>query len=129
MKTLTKLSFLLFTAILISCSGSSDEETNDIINNDNDNNSNNGEGSSLSGITYSEDIAPIMAANCISCHGNPTNNGAPNSMTTANQVKNAIETRGLISEIESGTMPQNAANLTNDEVEAFKVWQEEGFKD
>jgi hypothetical protein len=50
-------------------------------------------------------------------------------MTTANQVKNAIETRGLISEIESGTMPQNAANLSNDEVEAFKVWQEEGFKD
>ena len=98
-------------------------------NNNNDDNTDSGDESSISGVTYSGDIAAIVTANCISCHGNPTSNGAPNSLTTAAQVKNAIETQGLIAEIESGSMPQNAGKLSNDQIETFKVWQEEGFKD
>ncbi len=132
MKTLTKLSFLLLSVIFISCSSSTNEDTNEVIeignNNNSDNNDSGGE-SSISGVTYSGDIASIVTANCVSCHGNPTSNGAPNSLTTAAQVKNAIENQGLIAEIESGTMPKNAGRLSDDQIETFKVWQEEGFKD
>ncbi len=116
----------------MSCSSSTEEDTNEVIDIGNSNSSDDADSggeSSISGVTYSVDIAPIITARCISCHGDPTSNGAPNSLTTAAQVKNAIETRGLIAEIESGSMPQNAANLTNVQVETFKVWQEEGFKD
>ena len=132
MKTLTKLTFLLVTVLFISCSSSANEDTDEVIdigNNNNGDGNNSGDESSISGVTYSGDIAAIVTANCISCHGNPTSNGAPNSLTTAAQVKNAIETQGLIAEIESGSMPQNAGKLSNDQIETFKVWQEEGFKD
>ncbi|MGB0837114.1 MAG: c-type cytochrome [Flavobacteriaceae bacterium] len=82
----------------------------------------------LSGITYSQHIAPIMSANCVSCHGNNPSNGAPMSLTTAAQVKSAIQNNGLISSVESGNMPPSGS-LSPMEIASLKTWETEGFTD
>ena len=56
-------------------------------------------------INYQDNIRPIMTANCVSCHGNPPTNNAPMSLTTYNTVRSAVETRGLLSRINSTTNP------------------------
>ncbi|NER10972.1 hypothetical protein SAMN06265375_10245 [Muriicola jejuensis] len=79
-------------------------------------------------LTYQNDIRPIIQSNCVSCHGNPPTNNAPMSLTSLTLVRNAIETRGLISRINSttnpmppdGLMAQNARTL-------IAEWANQGF--
>lgn len=79
-------------------------------------------------LSYQSDIRPIIQGNCLSCHGTPPTNNAPMSLTSLTLVKNAIETRGLLSRINSSTnpmppdglMPQNARTL-------IAEWANQGF--
>lgn len=105
---------LSLSLLLISCANDSDDDVNPIPNNNTD-------------VTYSGNIKSIIDGNCIGCHSNPPQNSAPMSLTTYDNVKNAVQTRGLISQLESGAMPKDASKLSNASIQAIKDWQTGGF--
>lgn len=83
-------------------------------------------------IKYSTDIAPIISANCLSCHSSPPVNGAPMKLTTLDDVKNAILTRGLIDRISRaqgapGMMPNGGTRLPQETIDKVIEWQNDGF--
>jgi len=49
------------------------------------------------------------------------------SLTTYTNVKEAVETRGLINQIETGNMPKTGNALTTTQIQNFKTWQTNGF--
>lgn len=79
-------------------------------------------------ITYDANIKSIMSNNCTVCHGSPTSQGAPMSLTTYTEVKKAVESRNLIGRInnssnpmpQSGLMPQMNRDL-------IQQWQDDGL--
>lgn len=78
-------------------------------------------------ITYANTISGIVSSRCTSCHGSPPSNGAPMSLTTYDNVKDAVTSRGLINKIETGVMPQNGTMLSATQIQNFKTWQANGF--
>jgi mono/diheme cytochrome c family protein len=106
---------MLMTVLLIGYSCSSDS--------DDDPNMNNGN----TEVTYATSVKPIIDGNCVGCHGSPTANGAPNSMITYTQVRDAVESRNLIGRIENGSMPPQG-NLSSAQIQTIKNWQAGGFK-
>ena len=116
-RILTSIGILTLSLFFISCSSSSDEDMG-------------GSGSTTDpSITYNNRIKGIMTSKCTTCHGNPTTNNAPMSLTTSTQVKDAINSRGLIGEIESGSMPKDASKLSTSDINAVKSWKANGFKE
>ena len=112
MKKLLLLTSLVLMFIFVSCSSNSEE---DLL------------GDSDTNITYNNTISIIVSGNCFNCHGSTPANGAPMSLSTYTNVKDAVTGRGLIGRIESGSMPQNAAKLSAANIQAFKDWQTNGF--
>jgi hypothetical protein len=49
------------------------------------------------------------------------------SLTTYANVKDAVTSRGLISQIETGNMPKNGTKLSAAQIQNFKTWQTNGF--
>ncbi|WP_369998773.1 hypothetical protein [Winogradskyella sp.] len=82
-------------------------------------------------VTYESDIKPIIDNNCISCHSNPPINGAPMALTTYDDVKNAVENRGLIERISSTDtgflMPFGGPRLPQNLIDLVIQWEEEGL--
>jgi hypothetical protein len=83
-------------------------------------------------IKYSTDIASIISTNCLSCHTSPPVNGAPMQLTTYDDVKNAILTRGLIDRISraqgaAGMMPNGGTRLPQATIDKIIKWQTDGF--
>ncbi|MBG7631770.1 MAG: hypothetical protein IZT56_15245 [Bacteroidetes bacterium] len=113
MKKLLALTSLFLLLFMVSCSSDSDDD--DIIVDP------------PASITYTNTIKSIMSGNCTSCHGNPTTNNAPMSLTTYANVKNAVENRGLISQVESGNMPKNASMLSSTQIANIKTWKANGY--
>lgn len=105
--------FVLFIAVLfLNCS-----------NNDDDANE-----TPATRITYEGNIKSIMNNNCNSCHGNPLANGAPMSLTTYTQVKNAVEERRLISRINDPLNPMPFSGLmTQANRNLVQQWVDGGF--
>ena len=116
------ISLIVVTLLLFSCSGSDDDPTTPNSNNPdpNPNNSTN--------ITYNSHIKSIMSGNFTSCHGNPTTNSAPMSLTTYSEVKNAVETRGLIERINdtNNPMPQGGL-MSQTNRDLIQQWKDQGF--
>ncbi|NMH86669.1 hypothetical protein [Flavivirga algicola] len=54
-------------------------------------------------ITYDANVKNIIGGNCLQCHGNPTANGAPFSLTTYTQVKDRIDI--ILTRINSSSSP------------------------
>ena len=79
-------------------------------------------------VTYTNTVRSIMNGNCTSCHSNPPTNGAPMPLTTFENVKNAVQTRGLITQIENLEMPPGGS-LSGAQIQAIKDWQTGGFKE
>jgi len=77
--------------------------------------------------TYTINIAPIINGNCLNCHQSPPINSAPMSLTTYTDVKNAVQTRGLIGRVENGSMPKNGTPLTTEQIQLIKDWMAGGF--
>lgn len=116
------ISLIVVTLLMFSCSGSDDDPItpNSNIPDPNPNNSTN--------ITYNSHIKTIMSGNCTSCHGNPTTSSAPMSLTTYSEVKNAVETRGLIERINNANNPMPQGGLmsqTNRDL--VQQWKDQGF--
>jgi len=82
-------------------------------------------------VTYEDNVRFIIENNCISCHTNPPQNGAPISLTTYNEVKNAIENNGLISRISSNdlsfVMPFGGPRLPQNLIDIIIEWEEDGL--
>ena len=83
-------------------------------------------------ISYNKDIAPIISSNCIFCHTNPPVNGAPMSLSTYDNVKDAIKTRGLLDRISRaqgapGMMPNGGMKLPQSSIDKIIKWQTDGF--
>ena len=82
-------------------------------------------------VTYEDNIKSIIDTNCIFCHSNPPVNGAPMSLITFDDVKNAVENRGLIDRISSTdagfVMPFGGPRLPQNLINLVIQWEQEGL--
>lgn len=79
-----------------------------------------------------QDVQPIFVNNCIVCHSNPPQNGAPMSLMTFDAVVNAVNTRGLLNRIsrnegESGLMPLGGPRLPQTSINLIVQWVDDGL--
>lgn len=84
-------------------------------------------------ITYNANVKAIIDNNCISCHSTVPQNGAPMSLATFEDVKNAIELRGLIERIskdngQSGLMPLGGPKMPQQNINIITLWRNQGLK-
>jgi uncharacterized membrane protein len=82
--------------------------------------------------TYKENVKSIVDNNCVVCHAAIPKNGAPMSLVTYDQVKNAVLNRGLITRIslENGNsllMPQGGPRLPQTTIDIIKKWEQDGL--
>lgn len=82
--------------------------------------------------TYKQNVKPIIDNNCIVCHAAVPKNGAPMSLVTYDQVKNAIQNRGLLTRIslENGNsmlMPQGGPRLPQASIDIIVKWNQDGL--
>ncbi len=78
-------------------------------------------------VTY-QDVKPIIDNNCLNCHSNPTQNGAPMSLVTYEEVKNSVLNSNLIDRISrndgaDGLMPQGGPRLSQDLINIVIQWE------
>jgi len=82
-------------------------------------------------IVYTEDVKPIIDNNCIICHSNPPQNGAPMSLLSYENVKDAVENRNLIPRISSEdlsfVMPFGGPRLPQNLIDIVIQWNEDGL--
>lgn len=82
-------------------------------------------------VTYVDNVKAIIDNNCISCHSNPPENGAPISLTTYDDVKDAVENRDLISRISTNDqgflMPFGGPRLPQNLIDLIIQWQIDGL--
>jgi len=84
-------------------------------------------------ITF-QDVAFVFENVCTPCHSNPPQNGAPMSLTNFSEIKNAIETRGLIDRIsrnegETGLMPLGGPRLPQQQIDLILQWNLDGLQE
>lgn len=82
-------------------------------------------------VTYVQ-IEPIIANNCITCHANPPQNGAPMSLEFYLNVKEAVENRGLLDRISraegtTGLMPFGGPRLPQGTIDLVFQWNSDGL--
>ncbi len=112
--------FFLIMA-LISLSSCTNDSISDLEQpNDNDN------------ITYLTKVKQIIDNNCINCHGTTPTNGAPMSLTTYENVKDAVLTRNLLDRISRaegvlGAMPLGGPRLPQNDIDAISEWIDLNF--
>ncbi|MBR9757635.1 MAG: hypothetical protein GYB39_06100 [Algicola sp.] len=84
-------------------------------------------------ITYTVHVKPIIDANCLNCHGTPPTNGAPISLATYNQVKQAVENNNLIGRISSQDpsflMPLGGQRLPQNLIDLIIQWDNDGLQE
>ncbi|HKX86567.1 MAG TPA: hypothetical protein VJL37_07835 [Flavobacterium sp.] len=85
-------------------------------------------------VSYASDVKPIIENNCLFCHTNPPQNGAPMSLITLLDVRNAIENRGLLDRISrpqgaDGMMPNGGTRLPQSSIDLIIKWRDDGFAD
>lgn len=119
MKPKNLFSLLVFASFLVACSNDNpDTLMEDMPNED--------------AITYQQNVKSIIDNNCISCHAATPINGAPMSLVTYTQVKNAIQSRGLLNRISlnngnSLLMPQGGPRLPQSTIDIVAQWQQDGL--
>ena len=102
----------LMFAVGVSCVGSDDSD--DMIDPDQ--------------VTYEADVRPIVEGICLNCHTDPPINGAPMPLTSFDAVRNAVETRGLLTRINSISNPMPPSGLLPaDTRQVFQDWVDQGF--
>lgn len=79
-----------------------------------------------------EDIRFVFETICTQCHSNPPQNGAPMPLVTYLNVRNAVETRGLLERIsrpeaDPGLMPLGGPRLPQATIDLIFQWSEDGF--
>lgn len=110
--------------LLIACSKSSEDEMNN-----NNNPGGGGQGNCVTtNMQYASNIAPIIQANCFSCHSNTTvgSSGAPFSLEGYANLKARVDDGRLIGSITHAAgfvpMPQSSAKLSDCNIDKIKSW-------
>lgn len=83
-------------------------------------------------VTYSSTVKAIVDNNCIQCHASTPVNGAPMSLTTYENVKDAVLNRGLLDRISraegtDGAMPFGGPRLPQTNIDAINNWANNNF--
>jgi hypothetical protein len=82
-------------------------------------------------VTYNANVKSIIDSNCISCHSDPPENGAPMQLTTYDNLKEAIENRNLINRISSNdlsfVMPFGGPRLPQNLIDIVMQWETDGL--
>lgn len=117
MKNKEYLIYLLFLFIT-SCSNNSEDDLIDPI--------------ALNTTKYIQNVKPIIDNNCIFCHGATPSNGAPMSLVTYAQVKEAVQNRGLLDRISRaqgapGMMPNQGTRLPQATIDLIVDWNTDGL--
>lgn len=112
--------YLIFTSLLYltSCSNNSEDDLTNPV--------------ALSTTKYIQNIKPIIDNNCIICHGAIPSNGAPMSLITYAQVKDAVQNRGLLDRISRtqgapGMMPNQGTRLPQTTINLITDWNTDGL--
>ena len=82
-------------------------------------------------VTYL-DIKSAIDNNCLNCHSNPPQNGAPMSLVTYDNVVEAVLNRDLLDRIsrnegEDGLMPLGGPRLPQTTIDLIFQWEEDGL--
>lgn len=85
-------------------------------------------------ITYTNDVKPIIDNNCLFCHTNPPQNGAPIPLTNYEFVKTAVQNHGLLDRISRqqgapGMMPFGGTRLPESAINIVVRWQQQGLQE
>jgi uncharacterized membrane protein len=79
-------------------------------------------------VSYDTDVKSIISDNCTQCHAGSSPSAGMDISTKAG-LQSGIETRGLISRINSSNNPMPASGLMSTENRAkIAAWQDQGFK-
>ena len=82
-------------------------------------------------VKYNTDVRPIIQANCIECHTDPPQNGAPMPLLTYENVRDAVKTRGLIDRISSTdpsfSMPFGRDRLPQSKIDLIIAWKNNNY--
>ncbi|WP_291131352.1 hypothetical protein [Flavobacterium sp. UBA7682] len=113
------ISFLFLGTVLVSsCTNDSSADLSDI--------------DELDEVTYTNTVKSIIDNNCIMCHAATPVNGAPMSLTTYENVKQAVLNRGLLNRIsraqgEPGMMPNGGTRLPQPVIDQVQAWANQGL--
>jgi len=82
-------------------------------------------------VTYQE-VSFVFETICAACHSSPPQNGAPMSLVTYSEVKNALLNRGLLDRISrdegaSGLMPLGGPRLPQQNIDLIVQWNADGL--
>lgn len=110
---------LVFLSLLIACTNDNSETLME-------------DSSPVGVITYNKDVKSIVDNNCIVCHATVPKNGAPMSLVTYDQVKEAILNRGLLTRISlengnSSLMPKGGPRLPQATINVITKWNQDGL--
>jgi len=85
--------------------------------------------------TWHDDVAPILAANCVRCHGAPATGGAPTSFRL-DRWEDSFDERGrtifgagtmaeyIVARTETGEMPPRELELNTRQIDTLRNWFE-----
>ncbi len=118
MKTKYLISLIVIALVLIGCTNVSESDLIEFVPVEEN-------------VTYNSHIKTIIDNNCIVCHNNPPENGAPMPLITYENVKQAMENRGLIERISSNDqdflMPFGGQRLPQNLIDLVVQWQTDGL--
>jgi hypothetical protein len=85
-------------------------------------------------VTYTENIKSIIDNNCIVCHATVPINYAPMPLTTYENVKEAVQNRGLLDRISraqgvEGMMPYDGTRLPQGLIDLVFQWSVDGLQE
>lgn len=92
------------------------------------------EGAIPANVSYNEHVKPIIEVNCIGCHQEPlSSSGAPMTLTSYEEVKQAIISRLLIDRISrpqgaEGMMPRLGTRLPQTKIDIIIKWRDQNFQ-
>jgi len=82
-------------------------------------------------ITYTNTVKSIITDNCIMCHSQPPQSGAPMPLVNYDFVKSAVISRGLLGRISSTDpgfwMPFGGERLPQDQINKIIAWSNNNF--
>lgn len=113
----------LFLAAIAIASACTNDSTDDLIDN-----------TPVVNVTYSQNVKSIIDNNCTMCHAATPVNGAPMSLVTYEDVKDAVQNRGLLTRISlpegtPGMMPNGGARLPQHVIDLIVQWEAEGLNE
>ena len=82
--------------------------------------------------TYNQNVKSIINNNCVVCHAAVPKNGAPMSLVTYDQVKQAVLNRRLLTRISlengnSSLMPNGGPRMPQATIDIIVKWEQDGL--